>query len=186
MLKSQNESGAEIMTGLRVIKILSEKLDVEDICYCHWKSNEHLHAAMVAATDLDILVEKNKSLTIKQILSEIGFKHFAPTSFRMYPAIEDYLSFDEDTGRLIHLHLHYQLTVGEKHLKGYHLPWEHLVLSTRQFDVEEQVYVVDPNVEMLLLLVRDALKIRTRNLLLDCFGMPYFSEKTLIEYKLLK
>ena len=174
------------MTGLRVIKILIEKLDAEGIYYCHWKSNEHLHAAMVAATDLDILIEKNKSLTINRILSKIGFKHFAPTSFRMYPAVEDYLSFDEDTGRLIHLHLHYQLTVGENHLKGYRLPWEHLVLSTRQFDAEEQVYVADPNVEMLLLLVRAALKIRTRNRFLACFGIPYFSGNTLVEYQWLK
>lgn len=174
------------MTGLRVIKLLIEKLHVEGINYCHWKSNEHLHDAMMAATDLDILVEKSRALTINRILSEIGFKHFAPTSFRMYPGIQDYLSFDEDTGKLVHLHLHYQLTVGENHLKGYRLPWENLVLSTRQFDEEEQVYVADPNVEMLLLLVRVALKIRTRNLLLACFGLPYFSDNTLIEYQWLK
>ncbi len=177
---------SEISRGLNAVKRFTQALHKEDIQYCHWKSNEHLHAAVSGKTDLDILVDKGRALTLTRILSETGFKHFSTVPWQAYPGITDYLAMDEETGRLVHLHLHHELTVGEKHLKGYHLPWEHLVLSTRRFDAKEEVYVADPNVEMLLLLVRAALKIRMRDRLLTYLGTDYFRGGLLREFLWLK
>ena len=33
------------------------RLDDRGVAYCHWKSNDHLAAALSADTDLDILVD---------------------------------------------------------------------------------------------------------------------------------
>lgn len=174
------------MSGLNVVNRLIGELHAEGIIYCHWKSNEHIEEAMVGLTDLDILVEKGVSLKLDHILSKTGFKRFTATPSRTYPAIEDYLALDFETGKLVHLHLHYELTIGEKHLKGYRLPWESLILSTRQLNTKQNIYVTDPNVEMLLLIVRAALKIRTRNYIFALFGKTYFEEDMLVEFNWLK
>ena len=181
-----SERGTKITTGLEIVNRLIRKLHEENIVYCHWKSNEHLREGMFGTTDLDILVERNTCLTLARILSETGFKRFTPRPWGSYPAIEDYLSLDPTTGKLIHLHLHYQLTVGEKHLKGYRLPWEDLVLSNRQFNQKENIYVADPNAEMILLLVRAALKLRTRDRIFAWLGRPYFRGAMLKEFQWLK
>lgn len=177
---------SEISRGLNVVKRFTQALHKEDIHYCHWKSNEHLHAAMSGKTDLDILVEKGRAQTLSRILSETDFKHFSPVPWLVYPGITDYLAIDDETGRLVHLHLHHELTLGEKHLKGYRLPWEQLVFSTRLFDAQEEVYVTDPNVEMLLLLVRAALRIRMRDRLLAYLGTNYFRGDLFREFLWLK
>ena len=172
--------------GLRAVQDLVSKLRIEGVVYCHWKSNEHLEEGMLGLTDLDMLFDRASAVKLARVLSDSGYKRFAATPGRSYPGVEDYLGFDTETGRLIHLHLHYELTAGEKHLKGYHLPWEDWVLSTRRFDERGQVYVADPNVEMLLLLVRSLLKIRLRSRLIGVLGRRYFRGGELVEYRWLK
>ena len=172
--------------GLKVIYDFINRLHAEHICYCHWKSNEHLTAAMDGDTDLDILVDRDKSSALRVILNEMGFKRFSGVPCRVYPGIEDYLSIDDDTGKLVHLHLHYQLTLGEKYLKGYCLPWTKIILSTRKFNEHQNIYVADPVYEMILFLIRLALKIRLRDRLKKKFRMPYLRSNDLKEFKWLK
>lgn len=40
---------------LKTIKDMLEALEINDIQYCHWKSNEHLEPALNGDTDLDML-----------------------------------------------------------------------------------------------------------------------------------
>lgn len=150
---------------LRAVCGLFASFHAAGIPYCHWKSNEHLDRSMIGLTDLDVLVDREWAGTIEGTLARAGFKRFAATSWRSYPGIEDYLTLDEDTGGLVHLHLHHRLTLGEPFLKGYRLPWEPLLLSTRRMDAEHGIYVADPNLEFLLLMVRGALKLRWRGAL---------------------
>ncbi len=175
--KVQNVNSAKNIKdekGLNVVRHLLDKFHSEDLIYCHWKSNEHVLEGMLGLTDLDILVDKKCYSNLQQILASSGFKRFCATPNNGYPAVEDYLGMDEKTGKLIHLHLHYQLVAGVAHLKGTHLPWENLVLNTRILDHENNIYVVNPDIEMILLVVRAALKIRSRDYLLDRFGKKYF------------
>jgi len=142
---------------------LFKRLNEAGVAYCHWKSNEHLAAAVAGLTDLDVLIARHHGLELQRILSTCGFKRFATPPLGSYPAIEDYLGFDQATGRIAHLHLHYELTLGERYLKGYRLPWEARILETRRLDPEHDVYVAEPEIELLLLLVRYALKQRARD-----------------------
>lgn len=168
--------------GLAVINKLLEILHREDIAYCHWKSNEHLLEGMEGLTDLDVLVDKRASLQLQQALCEAGFKRFCATPNNGYPAVDDYLAMDSETGKMIHLHMHYLLVAGEAYLKGAHLPWEDLVLNTRILDKEHNMYVVDPNVEMILLIVRAALKLRTRDYVFGLMGKSYFRGDFSVEF----
>jgi thymidylate kinase len=166
------------------VAALLRQLHENAIQYCHWKSNEHLAASLAGETDLDILVSRENVQDLARVLAASGFKRCLTARFRDYPAIESYLGLDEETGRLIHLHLHYQLTVGERYLKGYRLPWEHHMLSSRLFSEREGVYVADPNLELLLLVVRSALKLRWRDLV--HLRRPAFAPQTLRELRWLR
>ena len=155
---------AVVFGGPSIVRELIARLHEADLAYCHWKSNEHLGAAVDGLTVLDVLVDRRRTADLAAYFATSGFKRFAPPPLRAYPAVEDYLGFDHDTGRLVHLHLHYQLTLGQRHLKGYRLPWEHNCFD-RILDHGHRVYVADPAIELLLLLVRAGLKQRARDCL---------------------
>lgn len=148
---------------LALVTTLASRLDEAEVVYCHWKSNEHLDAAVRGFTDLDLLVSQAHGAAMDRVLTETGFHRFPAAPQTAYPGIDDYLGFDAETGRLVHVHLHYQLTLGEQLVKSYRLPWEHHVLATRRCDPESGVYCADPHVELVLLLVRAALKLRWRD-----------------------
>lgn len=174
------------MVSLQIVNKLTKRLERENICYCHWKSNEHVDAAVEGKTDLDVLVDCAKQEQLERVLPEIGFKYFEAIPSRRYRDIEDYLAIDEETGTLVHLHLHYQLELGEKQLKGYHLPWEELILSSRIYDRQHQIYIAEPNIEIILLIVRAALKVRNRDRAKSLFGYDYFKGDFIREFRWLK
>lgn len=152
-----------MINNLKIVKTLLDAWERSGVVYCHWKSNQHLKAGLTGDTDLDILVDQHDISHARIALNSVGFKRFNSTSSRAYVGIEDFIGFDVDTGRLVHIHLHYRLIVGEKHLKGHRLPWEHVVLESRIFSETSGIYVADPNIEFILLVVREALKMTTRH-----------------------
>ena len=107
---------------LGVVTELCRRLHEAGVSYCHWKSNEHLRPGTLGETDLDILVDRESASQVVQMLAETGYKRMAAVPARSYVGIEDYLALDQSSGRLIHLHLHYRLVLGEKFLKGYRVP----------------------------------------------------------------
>ena len=169
---------------LEVIKNLFNRLHAEGVRYCHWKSNEHLAASMMGVTDVDILVERKAAQRLARILTDTtSFKRFVVKAGRGYPGIEDYVGFDPHTGKLTHLHVHYQLTLGEKFLKGHRLPWEEVVLGTRVLDDGYGIYITDPHIELLILIARATIKLRLRDFLLAGGGRRYFGGSMLRELR---
>lgn len=162
-----------LASAMTVIDLFDE-FHRADIRYCHWKSNEHLAEAMAGDTDFDILVDPAQRRQVEEALLRSQYKRFTAVNGMSYPAVEDYLGFNPETGKLAHIHLHYRLTVGEKHLKGYRLPWEELLLRTRVWNEVSQVYTAHPEAELLLLLTRAILKIRLRDRLAQLAGKRYF------------
>ena len=164
------EPGSVSGPRLGLIEDLFRQLHDGDLRYCHWKSNEHLAASLAGKTDLDLLVARNDFARLAPILAELGFKRCLTVAGRGYPAVESYLGLDYATGALVHLHLHYQLTLGERYLKGYRVPWETLALSTRIRAESEGIFVIEPHLELVLLAVRVALKVRWRDRLRGALG----------------
>lgn len=177
-----SESIAKV-PGLAEIAALLRRLHDADVRYCHWKSNEHLGASLRGETDLDILVSRHHVQSFSHILAATHFKRCLTAPPRRYPAIESYLGLDEQTGRLIHLHVHYQLTIGERHLNGYRVPWEHLLLSRRVYSEPEGIYVADPELELLLLVIRTSLKLRGLDLLRAAATRPAIRADVLKEFQ---
>jgi hypothetical protein len=48
---------------------------------------------------------------------------------RDHPATLSFLGYDQGSGQLIHLHLHFRLVIGERLLKNYRIPWEEVLLN---------------------------------------------------------
>lgn len=149
---------------LKSIERMLEKLASQDILYCQWKSNEHIVEALEGETDLDMLFSPRQRGQIERVLSECGLRRFRAVPLMQYNAVEDYIGLDIETAKIWHVHLHYRLTMGEAHLKGYTAPWADYVLKNRIYHASYGIYCSSPPVEAFLLLTRIALKYRHRDL----------------------
>lgn len=143
---------------LSLCKSLFDDFNNQKIRYCHWKSNEHLSEGLDGKTDLDVLFDKADYFRIIDILNKYKFKKFNTISYLKYSAIDDYIGYDEETGRMIHLHLHFQLVLGKKFIKEYQLPFEEYIFRNVKLDVNNDIFVIDENIEMILLIVRFIMK----------------------------
>ena len=153
---------------------LLDRLHRQEITYCRWRGSEHFPAERAVAQGLDILVDRHDSLRMAAILAEAGFKRVVAAALAPDPAGEHhYLALDEDAARIVHLHLRYNLVIGDRRLKEYRLPWEPLVLSTRRLDRQAGMYVADPSVEFLFLLIRVALDLRLGSRVRHRLGTPW-------------
>jgi thymidylate kinase len=139
------------------------RLDDRGVAYCHWKSNDHLDAALSADTDLDILVDPAGIDDVYSVFAELACRRGRVANARNDVGLEDFLGVDDESGRMVHFHVHYRIPGGERHNKRFRLPWERTVLETRVRG-DSGVWVTAPDVEVVLLLTRYALKLRGRDI----------------------
>lgn len=145
------------------IKRMLDAFEQKGIVYCHWKSNEHLAEALTGDTDLDVLFAPEQRSLLDATLNECGLKRFRSTPLMQYNAIEDFIGFDEEEGKIWHLHTHYRMTLGENHLKGYTItPWTKIILDNRRWD-ESGIWCSAIEDELVLLVVRMTMKLRCRD-----------------------
>ena len=157
---------------LLAIVNLFQDLNRRGTRYCHWKSNCNLGRSLKGLTDLDLLVDRRHGEHFRQILHQNGIKPVISPSDKQYPGIEDYLGFDPDTGRLFHLHVHYQLVLGEQFVKNYRLPLEQAFLNSAQI-CEGLVKTPSPELELVSLTIRALLKYRDRDVVKDILSIRY-------------
>lgn len=151
------------MDPLQLAASLFDTLDSKDIAYIHWKSNEHLHAAVRGQTDLDLLVPPENREKFRAVVDTLEFVTMLAPEVRRVPGLESFLGFDEATGSLLHLDVQYRLVLGEQLIKNYHLPIEKWLLAD---PVRlEGVRIPLPARELLLLYVRAMLKTTGRQFL---------------------
>lgn len=127
------------------------------VCYCHWKSSEHLAEGLEGETDLDILVAEADAEKFSDILLANECIRVRPQFGSRYPKVEEWIGYDRETGKLIHLHVHFRIITGTRHLKEYILPWHELALKTKILD-ESGIYIIEPNLELVILYMRIVLK----------------------------
>lgn len=128
------------------------------LSYCHWKSNEHIYPALEGLTDLDVLLSPYNKSKGEEIMRSLGMLQCKAQYGSRYPNVDDWIGFDYETGKLIHVHLHYQIVTGHKGMKEYNLPWTKLALDTRVFSPQHGLYMMEPNLELITLYTRFGLK----------------------------
>ncbi len=144
--------------SLSIAHALFEALDKAQIPHCHFKSNVHLREALAGETDLDLLVDLQRALEVESLLSELRYRRVLSQEWACFSGIEDWIGFDPETTKLVHLHLHYRLRSGLRHVKEQRIPWEAEILKSAVLDEIHGVRVTEPALELLLLLLRLALK----------------------------
>jgi hypothetical protein len=152
-------SPAELLVPVVLLMVLSH-FHHHDISYCYWKSSRRLRHVVAGEADMDLLVARKDQHRAEMILSERGFKRFPTVASRDHPPIVSFLGYDEAGGRLIHLHLHFRLIIGERLLKNYCIPWEEALLARAIVHPTVRVRILDPATEGLLLMVRACLEMR--------------------------
>ena len=147
---------------LEVCKQLFQQWNNQDIRYCHWKSNEHLMEGLDGETDLDVYVYPSDKGKAEPILCECSYVECATQKGNRYPNVSEWMGFDPATGRLVHVHLHYTIITGTKFCKEYVFPIDDMVIASRILEEETQVYVIDPNLEIIILHCRIVLKAKDK------------------------
>lgn len=143
---------------LGIIETLVLELGARGIRYCHWKSNEHLDASFRGDTDLDVLFDEDDRAGALEALAAAGFVQCRAVWFRRYHWIEDYIGIDDRTGKVVHVHAHWRLVLGESGIKSFRLPWERALLGGATPVGSIGFPAARPAHEILLLIVRVALK----------------------------
>lgn len=146
------------MEYLQITKKLIKVWNDNNIIYCHWKSNEHLYEGLSGDTDLDMLVAKECKDKCHSLLNLCGYKKAFSQIGAKYPNVEDWIGFDEETGKLVHIHLHFNIITGKKFVKEFILPWDVEMFSTLLKDTGTDVYVPAPSLELIILKCRIILK----------------------------
>jgi thymidylate kinase len=148
---------------------LLDELARKQVRYCLWKSNIRLADALAGRTDLDVLVDREHAPLFREILHRRRLKPLVAAKGSAYPGIEHFLGMDDISGRLFHLHVHYQLVLGERYVKNYRLPIEGEVLGSIR--LLQGVPVPRAALELSILAVRALLKYRGRDAVKDVLGI---------------
>jgi thymidylate kinase len=148
------DEAARVST-LPLVRALTEALDAERVSYCHWKSNAMLDRSRTGANDLDLLIRRSDLDAFSRVLHELGFKQATRPS-RSLPGIQDYYGHEPASDRLVHVHAHYQLIVGDDLTKNYRIPLEEAFLDRTIPDGEFHIPI--PELELIMLVIRLTLK----------------------------
>jgi len=165
---------------LDLVRDLCNLLAAEKINYCHWKSNISLHRSAQGENDLDLLIARSDTDNFNIILDKLGFKEFYTSSEKSVPGIRNYYGFDRKTIKLVHLHVHYLLMLGNDFTKSYHLPIEKPYLESAHQD--GLFRVPEPEFELVVFTIRMILKHATWDSILGRQGKLSPSEQQELKY----
>jgi thymidylate kinase len=130
-------------------------LEESGIAYCHWKSNAAIDRSASGDNDLDLLVQREDVRRFTELLSGLGFVR-AHKRGETIPGIESFYGFDAEADRLVHVHAHYQLILGDDRTKNYRLPIEDAYIrSAAQGDIFK---LPVPEFEYVVFVIRMTLK----------------------------
>jgi thymidylate kinase len=147
----------EIVTGsLELVLRLCGALDDRGVRYCHWKSTDAIDRSASGDNDLDLLIADDDVAPFEAVLHELGFIEAIGDRSRTQPGVRHFYGLDGASGRLVDVHAHERLILGDDATKNYHLPIEAAYLST--LERAGPFPVPTPDHESAVFLVRMMLK----------------------------
>jgi thymidylate kinase len=173
-------SGADTTEGagvqpLELVEQLCAHLADRGVQYCHWKSNEALAKTLTGENDLDLLVARSDQGRFLEVLAQLGFKAATLPAPREVPAVGHYYGLDRPTGRLVHVHAHFRLVLGDDTTKNFWLPIEKPYLDSC---TPHGIFPVPaPEFELAVLILRLVLKHSSWDAMLQARGRLAASEE---------
>lgn len=163
-----------------LVRELARALDEGGIRWCHFKSNAALDRTRRAENDLDLLVARPDAAAFAGILGGLGFKQAQAHPSKALPGVLDYYGFDPGAERLVHVHAHHQLVVGDDLTKNYRIPLEEAYLGCGARDGEFPIPT--PELELLLLIIRLTIKHLTWDAMIARLSRISASARTELAY----
>lgn len=159
---------------LELVARLCHTLAAEGVTYNHWKSNEAIGRSMSGDNDLDILVARRDQGRFLEVLARLGFRAAALPHRREVPSVVHYYGLDRPSGRLVHVHAHFRLVLGDDTTKNFWLPVEGAYLASSTYD--EMFPLPAPEFELAVLVLRLVLKHSTWDSMAQLRGAASASE----------
>jgi thymidylate kinase len=151
----QDVEAATRQPTIALVRKVCVALAGDRVRYCHFKRNTFLDRTRTGEKDLDLLIARADQDRFSAIMHRLGFK-LACRPDGGLPGILDYYGYDSETGRVVHVHAHYQLVVGDDLTMSYRIPLEDAFLGAAREDGE---FLVPPReLELILLVIRLALR----------------------------
>jgi thymidylate kinase len=150
-----------------LLERLADALDRGGVHYCQWKGHWSSHRWATGRGDVDLLVGRESLQLFRTLIGELGFKPVQSPAHQMIPGVESYLGSDPVVPRLLHLHVHYRLVLGDYWKPVYRLPLERELLSASA--PGQPFRVPAPTHQFLLFVLR---------LMLRQVGRPHLSVQT--------
>lgn len=127
--------------------------------WCHWKSNCRLSESMLGICDFDLYISPDDYTKFASCIKALPFVEVLSLPWNTYKGVFNFIGFDKDSGKLYHFHLHDNLLTGLKSAKQQKLPWESILLSNLTTDDIYSIPIPSPELELNILLAREASKI---------------------------
>lgn len=154
---------------LSTIAKLITSLHSRKIRYVHWKSNINIDRALAGIDDLDLLVHPGDAAEFHRLIDEIGFQRALTVKDDWQPHMYHYYCPDRRTRKMVHLHLHYALTLGYDYHKNFTLPILDWYLRDRRRT--RSIYLPRPEQEYVVFTIRLLIK-HARSVALVEFPLP--------------
>lgn len=147
----------DVGRSLELVSVLCRAFEEAGIRYCHFKSNEGIELSASGENDLDLLVHRADTQRFDEVVTRLGFKAVDYASaWKFLPGVFHWYALDQPSGRLVHIHAHHQLLVGDDMTKNARLPIEDPYIAAA---IDHPPFkIAAPAYEFALLLIRMVLK----------------------------
>jgi len=130
VLPQETKTPPEVMQSAGgLLQRLATALESSGLQYCQWKGHWSSHRWSTGFGNVDLLVARGELSRFRALMGELGFKPAQPQGHRMIPGVETYFGYDPAVPRLLHLHVHYQLVLGDYWKPAYRIPFERELLD---------------------------------------------------------
>ena len=109
---------------LPILQKLRDALRAEELCYCQWKGHWKRFRWGQGEGDVDVLVDRADLPRLVGILSCLGFKQALPPRWSQIAGLSSYFGYDAEANKIVHIHVHCQLILGNPPKTTYRLPIE--------------------------------------------------------------
>ena len=142
---------------MKMISDFLNRLETSGINYVHWKSNTNIKLALLGVDDLDILVDPLDKEKLEDVFSDLKFIRAYSTKDKWQDGITHFIGLDIPSKKLVHVHLHYKLSLGYDYDKCFKLPIVSEYLENR-VNYNNSVFLPTYENEYCILIIRLILK----------------------------
>jgi thymidylate kinase len=136
---------------LGLIVAVADAFRQAEINYCLWKGTFRARQVAAGKKDIDILVTRTDETRLLEIITRLGFKP-ALAQYDLTPGVLDFFGLDADSGKLVHLHLHFTLVAGDRLTSNYLISLtDAYVAASRQGDLFR---IPSPEFEYVVFVIR--------------------------------